>query len=241
MQVDNQLKVWLNDTNRKLLDGIAIYRRLGKDLETLKKVEGLVNNKADNAELFAILRQLWYDSKNGVVPAPSIKKIPSKPIEKSVTSAVAVVKNNSQKSELFISCEKAASKLYQELRNLKAKLFYTVSIEPDRKENNPELVALRQPMVLELMNLQIAVDEAYDTLRYVAEHGHLPTKESDKETKLPSNPVLLERYRITQMKLLSKLKLKEATPQRVQLINTKLELIKKAENELNRFIAEWRG
>jgi hypothetical protein len=66
-------------------------------------------------------------------------------------------------------------------------------------------------------------------LRYVEQHGQLPEAGIKTPTKsLPESPIELERMRTNLMKNIAKLKKKEQTPERIQLLHshqTKLQLI----------------
>ena len=139
--------------------------------------------------------------------------------------------------ELEASCKADADKSFKELMNVRARLFQHCFIEPDGNENDENAVRLREQYVLEILKLQPTHYEAYEKLHFVIKHGKLPEPEISpgelKKNKIPDNPLELEKMRVNLMKSISKLKKKEQTSERMDLLQKNEEKLKSILHVIN--------
>jgi len=140
--------------------------------------------------------------------------------------------------ELEKATKLEADKYYKILANTRAQLFGLCTIERMPNENNAESVSLRENLALQIMDMQSDVDIAYSRYRYVCEHGKLPEQvsDADQSEELPTNPILLERKRVNLIKSINKLKAKEATPERVTLLQKLSSTLKLVTDGVNKFL-----
>lgn len=235
----DDLKKWLNSRGN-YKDGVALYRHFGNDNDLLRYLEISTNTTSSYNRLFAALRAIYYTIKGvpvpvspllepTIVPTPPAAVIAAGELNSSVASAtvvpvpvvdVPVVSN----PVLEASAADAANRIYKELMNLRTRLFYNnCKIEAERYENNDDQVAIRKQYVLEILDLQPRVHNAYAVLRHVKKHGVMPepsVSPEDKSFTIPNNPIELEKFRVNLLKRLSRQKKLEQTPDRVAYIQS---------------------
>jgi hypothetical protein len=107
------------------------------------------------------------------------------------------------------------------MMNMRAQLFAQCNVSPAPGENSAEAVAIREPLALQITELQYRVDQAYEKYRFVQAHGHLPDSPKSDEFVLPTNPIDLFQMKLNLKKSINKLKAKEPTPERISLLQTK--------------------
>lgn len=222
------LTAWLN-SKRDFKEGVQIYLQYGDNKQF---VQLLLDGETDytRKNLFDNLRAIYYALKNGTnQPDPVVKKQ-----EPEVTAPVVTHDDQTQvpipapipqpqKGELYNACKHDADKLYKELMALRAELFQLCPLEESKMENDEfTFVNDRKAIVLKLMDLQYETDQAYTKLRYVEEHGTLPTFTEPKPEEIPTNPILLLTFKKNLVSGINKLKKKEQTPERIALLTHKL-------------------
>lgn len=235
--MDKELLQWLNAPKKNYKQGVSILHRLGKDAKLNQALLNEGESKSNSEKLFDALRQIFYELKGikatvAIAPThttPTTPTLPSTPVE-------PVVKN----PELEKATKSEADKLYKQLANTRAVLFALCPKEKQLNENNAEAVKQREALALDVLELQTDVDIAYNRYRYVCEHGKLPEQvsDADQSAELPTNPILLERKRVNLIKSINKLKAKEATPERVALLQKLSETLKLVTDGVDRFLQE---
>ena len=236
--MDKQLTAWLNSATRNYKEGVELYQRHGNDAYMLRYfLTG--NTRASTEKLFESLKAIYYAKKHstpgnekhktGAWEADKISLAQdSKQVEESKTGVVL-------NTELETICKAEADKHFKELMNVRAKLFQYCSIEPDGRENNEDEVRLREIYVMELLKLQPEHHEAYEKLRHVKQHGKLPDAAPVAQEEIPTDPLKLEKARVNLMKNISKLRKKEATAERVQLLQEHEAKLKLIQDGLSKF------
>ncbi len=226
--MDKDLLRWLNSPQKEYTAGLNILHRLGNDEALVRKLINEGSDATNRQLLFDSLRAIFYRLK-GIAPqaAPAQATAPTPEV-------VATPKN----PELEKATKLEADKYYKILANTRAQLFGLCTIERMPNENNAEAVSLRESLALQIMDMQSDVDIAYSRYRYVCEHGKLPEEvsDADQSEELPTNPILLERKRVNLIKSINKLKAKEATPDRVTLIQQLSSTLKIVTNGVNQFL-----
>jgi hypothetical protein len=224
--MDQELVAWLN-SNRNYTTGVNIYHRLGNDKALLQYFVTANGSRIACEKLFNALRTIYYQLKQPKAASAGLVK---QVVAKAAPQTIAPQPD----AEIVHAIKHKADKLYKEMMNLRARLFALTTIEPDANENNTNTVLLRQNLVLPLLSLAPEVDENYQSLNYLIEHGNLPDAEPDQEA-LPTSPVALERMRVNLMTNIAKLKKKEATPERLQLLQSHTHKLAAIKNELSKY------
>jgi len=228
--MDKDLLRWLNSPKKEYTEGLNILHRLGNDEALVRKLIKEGEDASNKQLLFDSLRAVFYRLK-GIAPqtAPAHTTAPAP-----TPTPVASPKN----PELEKATKLEADKYYKILANTRAQLFGLCTIERMPNENNAESVSLRENLALQIMDMQSDVDIAYSRYRYVCEHGKLPEQvsDADQSEELPTNPILLERKRVNLIKSINKLKAKEATPERVTLLQKLSSTLKLVTDGVNKFL-----
>jgi hypothetical protein len=232
--MDKELLQWLNASQKNYKQGVTILHRLGKDAKLNSVLLNEGESKSNSERLFEALRQIFYELK-GIKPTVAIAPTPTAPTPPP-TPVEPVAKN----PELEKATKSEAEKLYKQLANTRAVLFALCPKEKHPNENNAEAVKQREGLALDILEMQTEVDIAYNRHRYVCEHGKLPEQVSDADQpeELPTNPILLERKRVNLIKSINKLKAKEATPERVALIQQLNSTLKIVTDGVDQFLKE---
>lgn len=241
------LKKWLN-ARGDYKEGVAIYRQLGSDNDLLRYLEISTNTASSYNRLFAALRAIYYTLKGVPVPVSPLLEPTEDPIKPSnqiavtgndssgdgasavasdgsgsVVTAVAAVTPVVLNPRLEAAAADAANRLYKELMNERARLFYNCKIDAERYENNDDQVAIRKQYVLKILELQPKVHNAYATLRYVKQHGLMPEASESPPNEsftIPDNPIELEKFRVNLLKRIARQKKLEQTPERVAYLQS---------------------
>lgn len=246
-----KLKAWLNSRG-DYTTGVNLYRSLGNDINTLNYFTVSGKTSASYDRLFAELRTIFYSIKNGT-PLPAVK--PAVGISPSTVSTTApaaaaipasaavppsVTSVSPINAELEQSQKAQANKVYKDLMNERARLFYSCSIEPQRYENNDEVLNIRKQMVLRILELQPEVHNQFATLRHIQQHGTMPEVGSKKneEEVIPTDPILLERFRVNLLKRISRNKNLVESPERIAYRQYLLQLKEKVYNAIDQAAAK---
>lgn len=224
------LAAWLNKPS-DIQEGIRLYSVY------LPNEQVPLLNRTPNVQqfLFEKLRAVYYDIK-GITHK---HKTPAEEVASAILPK-AEKEKETRNIELEKATKEAADKLYKEFARLKAQLFMMVPSTAQGKENKPDAIAMRAPYVEQMMKLQPVMDEAYNTYRYVCEHGKLPTPPSSRKRRI-TNAYELSIALATEIKNFSKLKNKDTTPERLALIQTKESRINKMKDELIRCKVHFEG
>ena len=227
------IKVWLQNINRSFPDGVKLYLAVSTH-EPLKlfysKAPG---SDANKAKLYEALKAIYYSLKNGH-KLSNMEKIA---VEQPVIHLHKVEEKKVVNEELVKACELDAKKAYMLLQNEKVRLAQMVTVDPELNENSEVNMAMRAPLAFSILELDATMREAYDTLEYVKEHGHLP--ETKEAKPLPENPVELVYKELNVGKLISKYKRQAQTPKIVALIQKHEETLKQIKNGIDQFNKQW--
>lgn len=203
--MDAKLVAWLNANPRNYTEGVDLYKRLGNnpaDIEYYRRGQ----SRQSQDKLYEAVRAIYYELKKG-------KPIQAPMVPKGITNSFTPT------TELEAACKAACDKVYKEMMNVRAQLFALCPLEKESDENQEHAVRMRELYAIKLMDLQPKHQAEMDILQYVRAHGKLPDKQQDEQpAQLPASPVELERKRVNLLKAMSKLRLKEQTPARVQLM-----------------------
>lgn len=234
------LKKWLN-ARGNYKDGVALYRHFGNDNDLLRYLELSTDTTSAYNRLFAALRAIYYTLKGVPVPSSPLIEPTVDPIKPSTIITVSNNQSSTVSAEalaapivpvpaavsnptLEAAAADAANRLYKELMNLRTRLFYNnCKIEYERYENNDDQVAIRKQYVLEILELQPKVHNAYAILRHVKKYGEMPeavTSPPDESFTIPDNPIELEKFRVNLLKRIARQKKLEQSPQRVAYIQS---------------------
>lgn len=203
---------WLSSPTKDWQQGVALYMAHGQDL-LFKRTLLMGQNEFARKRL---VREL-----DLVVGAVQAAAGPVKP-DADVLAAVTA----------------EAHKTWKELANMRARLFALCKTAPWDDENAPQKVQLRGEMALDILKYHdTVVVPAYNRRDYVLQHGQLPppetvvaTVESTDHVHVPDH--MLKATIDNLRKNLSKIRKREPTPERLQLIASHEATL---ENLLNRW------
>lgn len=224
---------WLN-SSREWETGLILLKNYSENTSLINLLQGATPIPAYSEMLFKELRSVYYSLKQtgNSKPLPEVAQpvpnFPSGAVPISpkvpVTTVDSSQDNNSDNipSELAAQCKLEADKLYKQMMNTRAELFAQCHTTAQHAENSDEAVSARSGLAMAIMDLQYKVDEAYDTYRFVLKHGHLPETER-VEFVVPSDPMELLQTKLNLQKSINKLRLKEKTAARLNLIQQKTE------------------
>jgi len=237
------LTAWLN-SKRDFNEGVQIYLKYGDNKQFVQLLlDGETAYTRKN--LFENLRGIYYDLKNGTTQTdPVVKKQQAEVTAPIVTHTdqtqvpLPAPALQPQKGELYNVCKRDADRHYKELMNLRAQLFALCDVNDSKMDDAHDLIQQRQDIVLQLMNLQYETDQAYEKLRYVEEHGTLPTITEAKPEEIPTNPILLLKFKKNLVSGINKLKKKEQTRERIALLTHKLNQLTTVNEQISKLSEE---
>ena len=216
------LKAWLNGT-RDYVIGVSLYKELGSN-EKLKALFSSGYTMYNNYRLQEELRLIYNNERIEKKRIHSIKMI-SAVIEttEAITGTV-----NSVSAELHASCKKQADHHYKLAMNSRAVLFSMVpALATDY--NRPDLVESRKTLCLEILREHAEASELYDRADKVKKTGQLPEQENapDIASEVSEIPDIQVKQALDNArKARNKIKNREVTPERVQLLHNHNERIK---------------
>lgn len=216
------LKAWLNGT-RDYLIGVSIYKELGNN-EKLKALFSSGYTMYNNYRLQEELRLLYVAQKQQKKATHDVK------IVYAITEATAAICGtvNPISDELHAACKKQADHHYKLAMNSRAVLFSMVpALASDY--NRPDLVASRTPLCLEILQEHAEASELYDRADKVKKTGQLPEQENtpDIATEVSEIPDIQVKQALDNArKARNKIKNREVTPERVQLLHNHNERVK---------------
>jgi hypothetical protein len=224
------VRAWLN-SSRNYFSGVAILSEVGCDkslLEVLQKGPNDFRVRRLEAQMMAIYE--------GLINSDSSKKIAphaDKVAENANKIASDAKKETSPVNEdLYQACKKEADLLYKKVMNDRAVLFALANDEDFLDPNMPDKVSKREKLAIAVVTGYQKVSELYDRAAYVKENGRLPNTEENIISEYDSLPDELVKQQLDNCrKAFNKLKKKEATPERVLLMQKHQINIQKLENK----------
>jgi hypothetical protein len=231
------LRSWLN-SDKDYYRGAAIYLKVG-DNQQLKNLFAKGPTDFTTRKLREELQSIYKNLKVGQTPGQKVQ--PSKPQqhagERSTELPTKTVVNTATAEapvnpDLYQVCKAQADKGYKEVMNLRAELFALANTDDYGETNTAEKIAQREPLALAVVKKWQTVSALYDKADYVRIHGKLPASSTDDDEEgdiesLPDHQVkqALDNAR----KNYNKMKKREQTPERVQLLQKHEHTIKKLE------------
>jgi hypothetical protein len=213
----DELCAWLN-SKREYHAGAILYSLYGSN-DALKNLFLNGPTPYNTSKLLEELKALYY-----AATETDEKPVSHRP-PKVYTKPYRTIDN-----ELVTACDTKAKNLYKELMNKRAVLFNLCKCEMDEDENAPDKVKQRGKLAFELLEINYAVDKAYDELAYVRTNGTLPGDEPPVQEKYSLLPDAMVKHEIDNLrKNLNKIKKKPVTPQRLVAIKEHEDNLKKLE------------
>lgn len=207
---------WLNG-DKEYWTGVAIYKAYGKN-ELLKKMFASVKSDYHAEKLADELQKLCQPKQ--VAPSPSAApKVIEVPKDFSNTELFSITKNNTDKR-------------YKEVMNARAVLFAMVDSEQDLTLiNTPDKVAARKPLCFDVVMGYRQVSADYDTVDFVKKNGKLPNEEAKEDDDKLNADDIPDELVFTKLdnarKNYNKMKKREHTPERVQMLQERKAFIDK--------------
>ncbi len=212
------LRAWLNG-KREYYTGVALFEQLSDNkglLIVLRKGKTEFTYKRLQEELMSICLRMKAET----------NKAPAQPAKQNPEPFAPV--NN----ELYEACLKEAHLLYKELMNERALLFASTVSQDYEDINRLDLIQQRSKQAVDLVVKYQRVSQHYDRADYVKLHGKLPT---DLNNELPADeydslPDHLVKQTLDNLrKNYNKIKKREATAERIALLQKHEVNIKKVE------------
>jgi len=230
------IRAWLNG-NREYYTGVAIYSQVGTNedlLEVLKKGPNDFRTNRLQEDLLTICNQLKSqinenatNSHAGKNPGPE---------------TIRAEAGNKQQSPvrpcnptLYDACKLAADQQYKKVMNARAVLFNLAAQVNFEDPNTEAKINDRVKLALEVVQGYQLTSQLYDRADYVKLHGRLPDGgEEIREDEYDHLQDHLVKLRLDNArKAYNKLKIKEATPERIALMQAHAANIEKLENKWN--------
>ena len=127
-------------------------------------------------------------------------------------------------------CKNEADLAYKKVMNDRAVLFSLANVDDFTDPNMPAKVQEREKLAIAVVTGFQKVSDLYDTANYVKENGRLPNSDTSTETEYDNLPDELVKQQLDNCrKAFNKLKSKEQTPVRIELMQKHQENIKKLE------------
>jgi hypothetical protein len=230
------LRAWLNGT-KEYYTGVAIYATLGSNstlLSLFRKGKSLYNSKRLEEELLVICNNLKsrLTNNHAAVPYIIVPAVKAK-VQAQESQSVTPVSNFNE--ELYTACKREADLVYKEAMNLRAELFALGRAQGYEDINRPDLVQQRSKMAVEVVVLYNKASKLYERANYVKEHGRLPNEieNDEEETEYDNLPDHLVKKTLDNLrKNYNKIKHREQTPERI-------ELLQKHEKNIKKLMTKW--
>lgn len=227
------LRAWLNG-DREYFSGVIIYSKVGDNeafLKLLSKGKTDYCHERLQNELMRICIELK-SKQHGIKKTDQSKNIKS--IAPSVDEGLGKTKDagSGPNEDLYRACKADADKTYKALMNLRAQLFALAKSEDFSDPNTPDKIEQRSRMAVNVADGYKTVSQLYDKADYVKKHGRLPNDQDpdDDELNVDGLPDHLVKQTLDNTrKNYNKMKKREATPERVALLQKHEINIKKLE------------
>lgn len=214
------LRNWLNGP-RDYYKGVILLDTAGGDDSLLAVLRKGPNEFRVN-RLEKELRQIF----ESLDETPSVVPLPKK--EKKAVQADERPKN----VELYEACKREADAAYKKVMNMRAVLF-NLAKDDDGTVNLPNKIEEREKLAIDVVLGFQQASHLYDKANYVKGTGRLPETEDNRDSEYDNLPDSLVKQQLDNArKALSKLKKKEPTPERI-------ELIQKHEENIQKLSAKW--
>lgn len=218
------LRSWLNGT-REYYTGVAIYSQAGSNedlLQVLKKGPNDFRIKRLQEELLEICNKLK-KANEGI--STNATRIPG--MERQKKEDVSEKQNHTHtesedpiNESLYAACKLEADQQYKKVMNDRAVLFSLAKTEDFEDPNTSEKIAARVRLSLDVVQGHQLTSQLYDKADYVKLHGRLPDSgEAHEENEYDHLADHLVKLRLDNArKAYNKLKAKEASPDRIALM-----------------------
>lgn len=232
------IKLWLN-SNRNYLEGVVILSKFcdNKPLLGVMRSENNRNKKRLEEMMWEQYELLKKDVKpissnvniiasNANKVAPVANKL-ILPVNKNIPE---VVKEDFKSSPVYIAAKLAADKEYREVMSDRAVLFHQAKPESWEDVNTPDKVSARSELAVKVATGYNRASKLYQKADHVLATGQLPDAELSNENDYELLPDHMVDKTISNIrKNLSKLRKREQTPERLELIKKHEENLKKLE------------
>ena len=200
-------------------------------LEVLQKGPNEFRVRRLEAQLMATYEKLTFEKdEQKLLPTADLGKCETNSLDKNSSGSSPAGNANANTEELYSACKKEADLLYKKVMNDRAVLFALANEDDFLNPNLPDKVARREKLAIEVVTGWQKVSQMYDRAAYVKENGRLPNTEENITEEYNSIPdVLVKKQLDLARKAFNKLKNKEATPQRVVLMQKHKSNIEKLE------------
>lgn len=242
------LRAWLNG-NRDYNTGVAIYAINDPDenlLHVLKQGPNAFRAARLQEQLISIYNQLKSDADNnpgdfnrrgtGMPGTDDQGADPQQQDHKKTTAGPAGHGKKEQRPvnvALYDACKLEADNAYKKVMNTRAILFKMTDGEQWENPNQEHKINDRAPLAIEVVQGFQRVSALYDRAEYVKLHGRLPDVGDPEEVEASeydhSPDALVKLHLDNARKALNKLKKKESSPERIQLMQQHEKNIKKLE------------
>ena len=235
------LRAWLNG-DREYFAGVVLYSKVGGNdalLNLFKKGKSDYTNNRLQEELLSIFNQLKSKENGNPVPVeipPGSSTDPHVPAESNVQQRNDERPVPTNHATLYNSCKHHADKTYKEVMNMRAELFALARRDDFEDPNTPDKIAAREKLAISVVTGFQKTSQLYDKADYVKHHGKLPNDNDEEEPTadydaLPDHLVkqTLDNIR----KNYNKMKKREATPER-------LALLQKHKSNIEKLAERWR-
>ena len=216
------LRAWINGS-KDYFKGVALYQQVG-DNENLLALFKKGQTPFTKRRLEEILLEICLELKVKEYGQRDKGGDDSSEEEIEATLHVGTPRNHKHNLEhanndLYAAAKLQADKYYKEVMNARAVLFAMVNSNDITEPNTQDKINLRGPMALQVVTGFNDVSKLYDKADYVKEHGHLPDQEPDESNEYDLLPATLVKQTLDNLrKNFNKMKMREATPERVALL-----------------------
>ena len=236
-----QLRAWLNGS-REYYSGVIIYSKVG-DNEALLKLFSKGKTDYCHQRLKDELMRICLELKSQHADTSSSRHHSGRD-NKNAEQADAGYEHSKEQRvlsspanpELYQTCKAEADKTYKEIMNLRAQLFALARADDFTDPNTPDKIEQRSRMAVNVADGFKTVSQLYDRAAYVKLHGRLPNDIDQEDDELNADDLpdhLVKQTLDNTRKNYNKMKKREATPERVVLLQ-------KHEANIKKLDARWR-
>jgi hypothetical protein len=227
------IRLWLN-SKRDYKTGIVLYSQLSNNEQLISLFLKVKSTYTVN-RLASELQQIFNSLKNEkdlpttAVDRRASTKIPS--IHQSTISSRSTGNQGSHigeadhslppveeaENKLYQACKNEANKAYKEAMNLRAELFALTRVEDWQDPNQPDMVAKRSKLAIDVVNKYNHASRLYDDADFAKLYGRLrnPGSDEDEEIDFHSIPDIMVKQTLDNLrKNFNKIKTKEMTARR---------------------------
>lgn len=206
------LRRWLNG-DRDYFRGLVLFKELSSNkalVGLLMKGPSEYNVQRLNKELTDLYAQM--SAPDRVI---NTKKEPG-------TAPVDISDQGTKESEIYLAAKAEADLEYKKVMNLRAELFALTRVDDISEINKPDLLEKRSKLAVEVVYQYNLVSKLYEKADFVRKNGRLPIQEPEQISpvqKYKDLPDALVKQTLDNLrKNYNKMKKREATPERVQLL-----------------------